>query len=106
MVGEVRLDNPWLRRLVRDRAAIPFDLDLLPPGRAAGRRATATGFSTASRWVTCASELPAREVRQLLYAIWRRAYRVRWPLERAGFRAMLGELEGRATVGAHPAVAG
>lgn len=105
VVGEVRLENPWLRRLVRERAAVPFDLAYYHPGVTQGE--------AGERWVLYRQpvgdrreELPAQEVRQLLYAIWRRAYRVRWPLERPGFRAMLEELEGRSTVGAHPLEAG
>lgn len=102
VVGEVREDNPWLRRLVRERSAVPFDLTYYHPGMDPG--------TPSERWVLYRQpvgdhreELAAEEVRQLLYAIWRRAYRVRWPLEREGFLAMLGELEGRATVGRHPA---
>ena len=105
VVGEVRLENPWLRRLVRERAAIPLDLAYLHPGVDPG--------DAAERWILYRQpvgdarvELPVREVGQLIYAIWRRAYRVRWPLERPGFRAMLDEMEGRSTIGAHPEVVG
>ena len=104
VVGEVRLENPWLRRLVRDRAAVPFDLTYYHPG--------VVPPAGADRWILYRQpvgdfreELPAVEVRQLLYAIWRRAYRVRWPLERDGFLAMLDQLEGRPIVGPHPEVA-
>jgi hypothetical protein len=41
-------------------------------------------------------------VRRILYTVYRRAYRVRYPLEHAGFRNMLAQLEGREFVGAHP----
>jgi ribosomal protein S18 acetylase RimI-like enzyme len=98
VVGEVRRQNPWLQRLVRERAAIPFDLRYYHPGLDAS--------DPDEEWVLyrqpvgdAREELPAVEVRQLLYAIWRRAYRVRWPLERPGFRSMLQELEGRESVG-------
>ena len=47
---------------------------------------------------------PELEVRQMLYAIYRRAYRVRYPLERENFRAMLDEISSRETIGAHPDV--
>jgi ribosomal protein S18 acetylase RimI-like enzyme len=100
VLGEVRIDNPWLQRLVRDRAAIPFDLRYYHPGIAP--------VESGEHWVLYRQPvgdfreaLPAVEVRQLIYAIWRRAYRVRWPLERDGFVAMLKELEGREMVGAH-----
>lgn len=101
VLGEVRQENPWLRRLIRDRAAIPFHLRYFHPG------VDLDGPDT--EWVLYRQpvadhreELPADEVRRLLYAIWRRAYRVRWPLERAGFRAMLEELERLDVVGVHP----
>lgn len=101
VVGEVRLDNPWLQRLVRERGAIPFDLSYYHPGMDPG---TAT-----DRWVLYRQpigdsrvELAPKEVRQLLYAIWRRAYRIRWPLQEDGFRVMLAEIEGRRTIGALP----
>lgn len=103
VVGEVRLESPWLRRLVRDRAVLPLDLTYYHPGE--------DPASPDAEWILYRQpiaddrpELPVGEVRQLLYAIWRRAYRVRWPLEREGFRAMLRELEGRTHVGAHPAI--
>lgn len=101
VLGEVRLDNPWLQRLIRDRGAVPFDLAYYHPGVMPGQ--------PDERWVIYRQpigddrrEIPALEVRQVLYAVWRRAYRVRWPLEREGFRAMLDELEGREMVGVHP----
>jgi hypothetical protein len=103
VVGEVRRESPWLARLVRDRSVIPFDLTYYHPGAEPGEGA--------EDWILyrqpvadAREELPAVEVRQLIYAIWRRAYRVRWPLQRAGFQAMLAELEGRAIVGPHPGV--
>lgn len=104
VVGEVRLDNPWLARLVRDRGAIPIDLAYYHPG---------VGPDSDERWVLyrqpvgdARPEIPAQEVGQLVYAIWRRAYRVRWPLEHEGFAAMLEELQGKEMVGSHPDVVG
>jgi GNAT superfamily N-acetyltransferase len=104
VVGEVRLQNPWLRRLVRDQGAVPFDLAYYHPG-------VRPGGQTSEMWTLyrqpvgdAREELPAEQVKQLLFAIWRRAYRVRYPLEREGFLAMLAELEGRAVVGVHPGV--
>ena len=101
VLGEVRLENPWLKRLIRDRAAIPFDLRYYHPGMMPGQ--------PDERWVIYRQpvgdrrlEIPVAEVRQLLYAVWRRAYRIRWPLEQQGFRAMLDELDGREVIGAFP----
>lgn len=105
VVGEVRLESPWLKRLVRDRSVLPLDVAYYHPGEEPG--------TPGAHWVLYRQpvndlrlDLPVGEVRQLLYAIWHRAYRVRWPLEREGFLAMLRELEGRELVGAHPAVNG
>lgn len=98
VVGEVRRESPWLQRLVRERAAVPFDLRYYHPG--------ASVEDPGENWVLYRQpvgdpreELPVGEVRQLLYAIWRRAYRVRWPLQLAGFEVMLEQLEGRESVG-------
>lgn len=102
VLGEVRLENPWIARLIRDRDAVPFDLTYYHPGVVPG--------DPDEEWVLYRqpigdfrTELPVAEVKQILYAVWRRGYRVRWPLEREGFRKMLQELERRETVGAHPA---
>lgn len=105
VVGEVRLDSPWLARLVREGAALPFDLTYYHPG-------VGPGWSN-EEWVIyrqpvgdARTEIPAPEVRGLIYAVWRRAYRVRWPMEHEGFAAMVEELAGRDRVGVHPAFAG
>lgn len=105
VVGEVRLDNPWLQRLVRDRAAIPFDFTYYHPG-------VGPGWSS-DRWILYRQpvgddrqEVPAEEVRRLIYSIWRRTYRIDWPMEHEGFAAMLEELAGREMVGIHPEVGG
>lgn len=102
VVGEVRRDSPWLDRLVRDQGAICLDLAYYHPGTGPGRGD--------AEWILYRQPvgdhrraLPAGEVRRLLYSIWRRAYRVRYPLERDGFTAMLEQLEGREEVEEHPA---
>ena len=103
VVGEVRADSPWIARLVRERGAIPLDLTYYHPGMQ-------PGASPEPYLLYCEPigdrrrELPAAEVRRLIYAVWRRAYRVRYPLQREGFVAMMAELEGRQRVGAHPIV--
>jgi GNAT superfamily N-acetyltransferase len=100
VMGEVRVNSPWLRRLVRTRGAIPFDFDYFHPGMSPG---------VGDRYVLyrepkgdTRTDLSVRFTRRLLYAIYRRAYRVRYPLQREGFMAMLRQLEGRSTVGVHP----
>lgn len=101
VLGEVRSDSAWIRRLVRTRGAIPFDLTYYHPGMRLDP--AAPGYVLYREPIGDARrELPAAEVGRVLYAVWRRGYRVRYPLERETFRAMLAELEGRATIGAHP----
>lgn len=98
VVGEVRQESPWLRRLVRDRAVLPLDLHYYHPGQ--------DPETTTENWVLywqpvgdSRATVPAAEVRQLLYAIWRRAHRVRWPLKRSAFVDMIHQLEDRDEVG-------
>ncbi|MGI9188590.1 MAG: hypothetical protein ACR2F9_00480 [Longimicrobiaceae bacterium] len=101
VLGEVRRASPWLRRLVRERGAIPFDLEYYHPGIVLDVDAV--------RWVLYRQPvgdgrpwLPAAEVRRTLFAIWRRVYRIRYPLERPGFAAMLEQLAGKDLVGPDP----
>lgn len=101
VLGEVRARSPWLRRLVRTRGAIPFDIDYYHPGMSPG---------AGEKYVLYRQpmgddrrELSVALTRRILYAIYRRAYRVRYPLQREGFVSMLRQLEGRTSVGVHPA---
>lgn len=101
VIGEVRTESPWLRRLVRQRGAIAFDLTYYHPGMIPG--ASDAEFTLYRQPVgDQRAELPSTEVGRILYAIWRRAYRVRYPLQRDGFRLMLQDLEERETVGLDP----
>lgn len=101
VLGEVRADNTWLRGLVRHRGAIPFDLEYFHPGMVPG--APHDPYILYRQPVgDPRPELPAPLVRRILFVIYRRAYRVRYPLEREAFRNMLGQLEGRESVGVHP----
>jgi GNAT superfamily N-acetyltransferase len=100
VLGEVRATSPWLRRLIRTRSAIPFDLDYYHPGMTPG---------AGERYVLYRQpigdhrrELTSAHTRRIIYAIYRRAYRVRYPLQRAGFAAMIEQLQNRSTVGVHP----
>ena len=102
VVGEVRLDNPWMRGLVSSRGAIPFDFTYYHPGmRPGGPSSPYVLYRQPIADHT--TDLPIATVRRLLYAVYRRAYRVRYPLQHPGFAAMLDQLEGRSTVGMHPA---
>ena len=103
VLGEVRADSPWLRRLIRTRGAIPFDLEYYHPGMS---------LYDTERYVLYRQpigdhrrELPVELVRRTLFSIYRRGYRVRYPLNRDIFTHMLDQLEGRDHVGVHPAFA-
>ncbi len=100
IVGEVRRRSPWLRTLVRAGKAIPFDFPYFHPWmpRSAEGRYVLYREPVADP----RPELPAEEVARLLYAIWRRAYRVRFPLQNDVFRYMLAQIEARGTIGVHP----
>lgn len=101
VIGEVRSDNPWMRRLVRNRGAIPFDLRYFHPGmRPSGHSPPYVLYR--QPFADPRVELPVAFVRRILYTVYRRAYRVRYPLDHDGFRDMLQQLEGREFVGAHP----
>ena len=97
-MGEVRVDNPWLRSIVRHEGAIALDFPYYQPS---------------VRWLHSSVQLvlyyqplllprrslPAADVRRLVYTIWRRMYRVARPLSSKPFRRMLEALEGRERVG-------
>lgn len=100
VVGEVLRVNRWLRTLVQEGEAIPFDLPYFHPWlplRAEGKYILYR--EPVSDW---RPELPAGEVAGLLYTIWRRAYRIRYPLDSETFRYMLRALDGREMIGADP----
>ena len=105
IVGEVRADNPWLRRIVREQGAIALDFPYYQPS---------------VRWLRSPvplvlyyqpvtyqrRRLPAADVRRLVYTIWRRMYRVARPLSNKAFRRMLDALKGRERVGQMQLVSG
>lgn len=98
VLGEVQGDSPWLQRLLRTKGAVAFDLHYRHPG------VTAEGSPEEHVLYRqpvgdLRDELPAHLVRRILYAIYRRGYRIPYPLELPGFRAMLEELEHRSAVG-------
>lgn len=99
VLGEVRASSPWLRRLVRTRGAIPFDLDYYHPGMTPG---VSEPYLLYRQPIGDSRRaLPVAQVRRVLYSIYRRAYRVRYPLQRESFVAMIDQLEGRETVGVY-----
>jgi hypothetical protein len=99
IIGEVEADNPWLGRLVRYYGAIPLDLLYFqPPVRPAEPVVPLVLYYQPLRRER--RRLPVAEVRRILYAIWRRAYRIAAPVEDARFRRMLQSLDGRRWIGA------
>jgi len=99
ILGEVEADNPWLGRLVRYYGAIPLDLPYYqPPVRPTEPEVPLVLYYQPLRRER--RRLPVAEVRRLLYAIWRRAYRITAPVEHPRFRKMLKALEGRRWIGA------
>jgi GNAT superfamily N-acetyltransferase len=102
-VGEVRRESPWLQTLVSHGQAIPFDFSYFHPWQA---RRTEGRYVLYREPVTDPrAELPGHEVLQLVYAIWRCAYRVRFPLQSATFTYMVDQLESRDSVGVDPSFA-
>jgi GNAT superfamily N-acetyltransferase len=102
-VGEVRRESAWLRSLVARGGAIPFDFGYFHPWmplRAEGKYVLYREPIADGR-----GEIAADEVGRLLFAIWRRAYRIRYPLQSETFCYMLRKLEGRGMIGADPAFA-
>jgi len=101
VLGEVRAGNRWLKRLLRRRGVLTFDLEYFHPGM--------DPTEPHDRYVLyrqpvgdARPDLPASRVRRMLYAIYRRGYRVRYPLQSPGFLHMMNQLERRTTVGPHP----
>jgi GNAT superfamily N-acetyltransferase len=98
LVGEVEPDNPWLRHLIRRLGAIALDLPYFQPSLHHADAPSALILYlqplTAQR-----RSLPVAEVRVLLYAIWRRLYRIARPMQHREFRLMLRALTGRRRIG-------
>ena len=100
VVGEVRSGSPWLQMLVSAGKAIPFDFPYFHPWMP--RRSEGRYVLYREPLADARAELPADEVVRLVYAIWRRAYRIRFPLQSDTFCYMLDRLHTAGTVGIHP----
>jgi hypothetical protein len=97
IAGEVRPDNPWLGRLVR-HGAIALDFPYHQPAlRSQGKDVPLVLYYQPLH--VAGRSIPVEEARRLLYAIWRRAYRVSKPLAHPAFRRMLRAVEGRTRIG-------
>ena len=97
VAGEVDATNPWLRKLARQRDVLVLDFPYYQPSL----RKTFDpipyrlylDFTTHIRKSIAVSDL-----KQILFAIWRRGYRVKRPLDHPAFRKMLRSIEGRRTI--------
>lgn len=100
-LGEIDSESNWLARLLQRRAALTFDLTYFHPGM--NPETTSSTFILYRQPVGDEREvLPAVEVGRILYSIYRRGYRVRYPLAHPGFQDMLNQLQDRKWVGEHP----
>lgn len=98
LVGEVHAVNPWLHHLVRREGAVALDFAYCQPALGHGARAVPLVLYY-QRLDRRPRAVPASVVRRLVYALWRRAYRVPRPLRSAIFRRMLRDLAGRRVIG-------
>ena len=98
VVGEVSVDNPWLRTLNSRDEVLLLDFEYYQPGLSDGDDPSPFVFYYESMGRPRARFATA-EVRRLLYTIWRRVYRVSRPLDDPAFRAMMRSLGTRRTIG-------
>jgi len=83
---------------VRRRNVLPLDFDYYqPPLRGNGKGLPLVLYLEPVGAVI--RRLPVETVRSILYAIYRRVYRVRYALREAAFRRMLKQLDGVSWVG-------
>lgn len=101
VLGEVSATNPWLAALARRPRVLVLNIPYFQPRLYAEDKPSPfvlyyESIARPRHW------LAASELRRILYAIWRRAYRISRPLERPAFKRMLKALEGRRRIGQHP----
>ena len=97
VVGEVRRDNPWLRRLIRRDDVIALDFPYFQPSLRRGQEPVPFVFYYEGVGKVRRT-LEAKELSRLLYTIWRRVYRVARPMTSEAFRRMVKDLAGRRVV--------
>lgn len=98
ILGEVSRSNPWLRHLARRPEVLLLDIPYLQPRLYEDDQPSPFILYYESLQGVRA-RIPAAELRRILYAVWRRIYRIPRPLERPAFRAMLRALARRRWVG-------
>ena len=101
VLGEVSTDNPWLKRLARNPRVLVLDVPYWQPSLHSEDEPSPfalyyEAIGRNPRWVS------ASELRKILYAIWRHAYRVSRPLDRDVFQQIIAYLKNRRRIGPHP----
>jgi hypothetical protein len=98
LVGEVSHGNPWLRVLNRKPGVLLLDLAYYQPKLREDDEPSpfVLYYEAVGRPV---KSFKVAELRRILYAMWRRAYRIGRPLDRPAFRRMLTSLSRRRTIG-------
>jgi hypothetical protein len=99
VMGEVEATNPWLRNLVRNRGALALDLDYRQPSLRKETPAVPLVLYYEPISGPPMRRISVRRLRAILYSIFRRVYRVRFPLRDRSLRRILKGLEGRSYVG-------
>jgi hypothetical protein len=102
IVGEVEADNPWLAKLVKEHGAIALDIPYKQPSVRPGADPVSLVlyYQPLNR---IRESLPAGEVVDLLYNIWRHAYKIARPWQDPLFREMLDAIAGRDEIPGRPA---
>ncbi len=98
VIGEVSGGNPWLRALSRRPGVVLLDLPYYQPKLREDDEPSpfVLYYEAVGRPV---KRFKVAELRRILYAMWRRAYRIARPLDRPAFRRMLAYLSLRRSVG-------
>jgi len=98
VIGEVSADNPWLRALARRPEVLVLDFQYYQP-RLYDDDEPSPFVLYYESLTRIRSRMGVKELRRILYTVWRRIYRVSRPMDRRAFRAMLRTLQDRTTIG-------
>ncbi len=98
IMGEVSLTNPWLRSLARRPHVLVLDFPYYQPSLAPGD-APSPFVLYLEQLQHVRTRVPTTELRRILFAVWRRVYRIVRPLDRPAFRAMMRNIDTRRTIG-------
>ncbi len=101
VIGEVSANNPWLRSLARRPEVLVLDFPYFQP-RLYEDDVPSPFVLYYESMQGARESIPVAELSKILYAVWRRIYRISRPLDQAVFRTMLASLEHRDSVGRRP----